>query len=51
LTPIDAKGGKIMVEGEYWNATSETPVGPGQSVEITAVEGLTVKVKPKIQGA
>jgi membrane-bound serine protease (ClpP class) len=51
LTPIDANGGKIMVEGEYWNATSETPVGPGQSVEITAVEGLTVKVKPKIRGA
>lgn len=51
LTPIDANGGKIMVEGEYWNATSETPVGPGQSVEITAVEGLTVKVKPKMQGA
>jgi membrane-bound serine protease (ClpP class) len=51
LTPIDASGGKIVIEGEYWNATSETPVDPGQSVQITAVEGLTVKVKPKMQGA
>ena len=24
LTPIDSRGGKIFVEGEYWNAVSDT---------------------------
>jgi membrane-bound serine protease (ClpP class) len=47
LTPIDASGGKIFLDGEYWNATSDTPVGQGQPVQISAVQGLTVKVLPK----
>jgi membrane-bound serine protease (ClpP class) len=46
LTSVDARGGKVFVEGEYWNATSDAPI-QGQPVEITAVEGLTVKVKPQ----
>jgi membrane-bound serine protease (ClpP class) len=44
---IDAVGGKVFVEGEYWNAVSDTPVEAGQAVEVVAVEGLTLKVKPK----
>jgi membrane-bound serine protease (ClpP class) len=44
---IDANGGSVFVEGELWNATSETPVDAGQNVEITGIEGLTLKVKPK----
>jgi membrane-bound ClpP family serine protease len=48
LTPIDAKGGKVLIEGEYWNATSNTSVEKGESVRITAVEGLTVKVEPAL---
>jgi membrane-bound serine protease (ClpP class) len=47
LTPIDPTGGKIFLEGEYWNATSDTPVEKGQLVQINAVEGLTLKVQPK----
>jgi membrane-bound serine protease (ClpP class) len=47
LTPIDLTGGKIFLEGEYWNATSDVPVEKGQLVQISAVEGLTVKVQPK----
>jgi membrane-bound serine protease (ClpP class) len=47
LTPIDTTGGKVFVEGEYWNATSDVPVDKGQLVQISAVEGLTVKVLPK----
>lgn len=47
LTTINARDGKIFIEGEYWNATSDTPVDKGQAVQITAVEGLTVKVKPE----
>jgi membrane-bound ClpP family serine protease len=45
LTSIDARGGKVFVEGEYWNSTSDTPVEKGALVQITAVEGLTLKVK------
>src|SRR5206468_4944542 len=48
LTPIDAKAGRVFVEGEYWNATSDTPVEEGRPVQITAVEGLTVRVRPEI---
>ena len=47
FTPIDAGGGKVFVEGEYWNAVSDTPVEQGKPVEISAVLGLTLKVRPK----
>jgi membrane-bound serine protease (ClpP class) len=47
LGAIDAVGGKVFLEGEYWNAVSEVPVAAGQEVEIVSVEGLTLKVKPK----
>jgi membrane-bound serine protease (ClpP class) len=47
LTRIDARGGKVFVEGEYWNAVSDSPIEPGQPVEITAIDGLTLTVKPK----
>jgi membrane-bound serine protease (ClpP class) len=46
-TQIDSTGGKVFVEGEYWNAVSDTPVEQGQPVEVAAVLGLTLKVKPK----
>ena len=47
LTPIDSRGGRIFVEGEYWRAISDTPVAKDQQVEIAGVQGLTLKVKPK----
>ena len=47
FTPIDAAGGKVFVEGEYWNAVSDTPVEQGKPVEISAMLGLTLKVRPK----
>ncbi|HSY74401.1 MAG TPA: nodulation protein NfeD [Dongiaceae bacterium] len=47
LSRIDPAGGKVFIEGETWNATSETPVEAGQAVEITGIVGLTLKVKPK----
>ncbi|HVU26931.1 MAG TPA: nodulation protein NfeD [Verrucomicrobiae bacterium] len=46
-TKIDSAGGKIFVEGELWNAVSETPIPEDQTVEIIGIEGLTLKVKPK----
>ena len=47
LTPIDSRGGWIFVEGEYWNAISDTPMDKGEVAEIATVQGLTVKLKPK----
>ena len=48
LTRINTAGGMIFVEGEYWTATSETPVEPGEAVEITGRDGLNLRVKPLI---
>lgn len=48
LSRIDSQGGKVFIEGENWNAVSETPVEAGQPVEVTGIEGLTLKVKPKM---
>jgi membrane-bound serine protease (ClpP class) len=47
LTPIDSTGGKVFVEGEYWTARSAAPINQGETVQIIAVEGLTVKVVAK----
>jgi len=46
-TRIDAAGGKVFIEGEIWNAVSDSPVDAGQPVEITGLSGLTLQVKPK----
>jgi membrane-bound serine protease (ClpP class) len=51
LQPIDSSGGKVFVEGEYWNARSDVPAGAGQGVEIVGIEGLTLKVKPTQTGS
>jgi len=48
LTDIDGQGGKVFVEGEYWQAVSDVPVAQGQRVEIVEMQGLTLKVKPKL---
>ncbi len=47
LARIDAGSGKVFVEGEYWNAISDAPIESGQTVEVIAVNGLTLTVKPK----
>ena len=47
LSPIDSTNGKVFLEGETWNAVSDTPVAAGQHVEITGITGLTLQVKSK----
>ncbi len=47
LSRIDSQGGRVFIEGENWSAVSETPVEAGQPVEVTGIEGLTLRVKPK----
>ncbi|MBK5256865.1 MAG: nodulation protein NfeD [Vicinamibacteria bacterium] len=46
LTTITSQSGKVFVEGEYWNAVSETTIAMGERAEIVGLQGLTLKVKP-----
>jgi membrane-bound serine protease (ClpP class) len=47
LTPVDSHRGRIFVEGEYWNAVSDAPIAKDEYAVIAAVQGLTIKLKPK----
>jgi membrane-bound serine protease (ClpP class) len=38
--------GKVFVHGEYWDAVSVSPISDGLPVRVTAVERLTLHVKP-----
>ena len=51
LERIDANGGRVFIEGELWNAVSATTIEKDQPVEVVAIEGLTLQVKPKLEGA
>jgi len=42
LTPA----GRVFVHGEYWQARSLTPIPAGEPVEVVAVEGLKLLVRP-----
>ncbi len=37
--------GKVFVRGEYWSASADEEMEAGESVEITAVEGLHLRVR------
>jgi len=37
--------GTVFVRGEYWSASAESPVGSGERVVVTAVEGLRLRVR------
>src|SRR5262245_47954634 len=40
-----APAGRVLVGGEYWSAESPEPVDAGERVEITAVDGLRLRVR------
>jgi membrane-bound serine protease (ClpP class) len=41
------ESGKVFVDGAIWEARSAEPVALGQTVEVIAVEGLRVVVRPQ----
>ena len=43
-TDVKEKG-KVYVHGELWNAESDEPIAADERVIVTAVKGMTVKVK------
>ncbi|MGH9465512.1 MAG: NfeD family protein, partial [Thermoanaerobaculia bacterium] len=45
-----APRGKVFVHGELWDAVSEAPAAAGESVEVVAVEGMTLRVRPLSEG-
>ena len=40
-----APEGKVFVRGEYWSASADEEIPTGESVEITAVDGLRLRVR------
>ena len=47
--------GKVFVRGEYWSVNRDDletdPIGPGEAVEVTAVEGMRLRVRRVQRGA
>jgi membrane-bound serine protease (ClpP class) len=43
-SPLDPEG-TVFVRGEYWSARAETTVPAGVKVQVTAVEGLRLRVR------
>jgi membrane-bound serine protease (ClpP class) len=41
--------GKVFLQGQYWNATSEKPVKKGAKIKIVKVEGLSLIVEEIIK--
>jgi membrane-bound serine protease (ClpP class) len=37
--------GKVLVHGEYWNASSENPIPAGSRVRVLKVQGLKIEVE------
>jgi membrane-bound serine protease (ClpP class) len=44
-----APEGQLAVRGELWEAVSEQPVSAGDQVQVTAVDGLRLHVKPYLK--
>lgn len=38
--------GKVLVDGEYWDAFSDRPIANGSSVRVVTVEQMKLKVEP-----
>lgn len=42
---VDSSGGRVFVDGEYWNAVSDEPIEAGSTCEIMSIRGLTLTVE------
>jgi membrane-bound serine protease (ClpP class) len=38
--------GRVKIDGEIWNAESESRAAVGETVEVVAVDRLTLRVRP-----
>jgi membrane protein implicated in regulation of membrane protease activity len=46
-----ALDGTVRLGDEIWKAVASTPVEAGNAVEITGIEGLTLRVRPMAKEA
>jgi membrane-bound serine protease (ClpP class) len=46
-TAVVSSPTQVRVAGELWEATSEHPFVSGEEVEVTGVDGLTLRVSPR----
>lgn len=37
--------GKVFIRGEYWSASADEQIASGEAIEVTAVEGLRLRVR------
>jgi membrane-bound serine protease (ClpP class) len=45
VTTVTPKGGRVFVNGEYWNAVSDEEIPAGERCVILDIHGLTMKVR------
>lgn len=45
MTEVSSEG-RVMVQGEYWWARSQTRIGEGEGVRVVGLDGLTLEVEP-----
>jgi membrane-bound serine protease (ClpP class) len=46
-TAVVSSPTQVRVAGELWEAVSDVPLVPGESVQVTGVDGLTLRVSPR----
>ena len=39
--------GLVRIRGELWNAQASAPVQVGESVTVSGIDGLTLRVEPE----
>ncbi len=46
-TAVVSSPTQVRVGGELWEAISDVPLVPGENVQVTGVDGLTLRVSPR----
>ena len=46
-TAVVSSATQVRVAGEIWEARADEPLVPGEEVEVTGVDGLTLRVSPR----
>ena len=42
---LSATSGKVFVAGEWWDAISDQPIGPGERIEVLGINGMVLNVR------
>ena len=48
-TAVVSSPTQVRVGGELWEAISDVPLVRGESMQVTGVDGLTLRVSPRIR--